>query len=151
MNVFLIILLILGGILVFFIPAIKESLTDTQMKHVKGRTYAFVKEKEYVDTEEGMALQSIVSVLEKDGIGPYSNSGLFKIRLIMNKTVPDLYKTMEYSDDNIKIMLKRIGIEENAHTKRAKMLNGNFYNSAHKWLQDQIPTNSSPNANVEQE
>ena len=137
MNAIIVILLILGGILVFFIPTIMESLTGTQMKHVGGRTYAFIKDKKFVNTEEGLSLQSIVSVLEKDGIGPYSDSGLFRIRLFMNQTVPDYHKTMDYTDENIKIMLKWIGIEENKHTKRDKMLDTNFYESAHKWLQDQ--------------
>ena len=151
MNTFLVVLLILGGILVFFVPVIMENLTGTRMKHVKGRTYAFVKEKKFIDTEEGMALQSIVAVLDKEGIGPYSDTGLFRIRLLMDKAVPDYHKTIKYTDDNIRTMLKWIGIEENNHTKREKVLDKNVYESAHNWFQEQAQMAKSSDINVEQE
>lgn len=61
----------------------------------------------------------IIDILDVKGYGPYGNYGLSEIKRWMNSGVlPDHMKTMEYTNENIKKMLKWLGIEENENSKR---------------------------------
>jgi len=118
MEVFLILFLIIGGIFVFFIPMIMSKATDTTMK-ISGRKVFIYKEPSFKETEEGKHLSMIVDFLDVKGYGPYSNYGFSEIRRWMNSgALPDHKKTMEYTNENIKKMLKWLGIEENDNSKR---------------------------------
>ena len=119
MNAILVILLVIGGIIVFFIPVIVGKATGSHIEHVKGRTYAIFKDKEFIDTAEGKALQNIVIQLDVMGFGPYSRFGINKIKTDMSQ-LPEHMRTLRYTDENIKIMLNWIGLEENEHTRRVK-------------------------------
>ena len=119
MNTLAVILLLIGGIVVFFIPMIVGKMTGTHMEHVKGRVWAIVKDEKFQDTEEARELQSIVFSLDAMGYGPYSRFGMMEIRSHMSK-LPKHIQTLSYTDDNIKLMLKWIGVEENEHTRRVK-------------------------------
>lgn len=116
MNVFLVIVLVIGGIFVFFIPMIMGKATGTSMK-ISGRKVFIYKEPRFEETVEGRELLIYVLVLEKQGYGPYSHFGMMQIRNHLSK-LPKHQQTLNYTNDNIKIMLKMIGIEENAHTRR---------------------------------
>jgi hypothetical protein len=118
MNAFLLVLLLIGGVLVFFIPMIMSKATDTTMK-ISGRKVFIYKEPSFKETEEGKHLSMIIDILDVKGYGPYSNYGLSEIKRWMNSGVlPDHMKTMEYTNENIKKMLKWLGIEENENSKR---------------------------------
>ena len=118
MNAFLLVLLLIGGVLVFFIPMIMSKATDTTMK-ISGRKVFIYKEPSFKETEEGKLLSMIIDILDVKGYGPYSNYGLSEIKRWMNSGVLlDHMKTMEYTNENIKKMLKWLGIEENENSKR---------------------------------
>ena len=53
------------------------------------------------------------------GFGPYSRFGINKIKTDMSQ-LPEHMRTLRYTDENIKIMLNWIGLEENEHTRRVK-------------------------------
>lgn len=118
MNAFLLILLLIGGVLVLFIPMIMSKATDTTMK-ISGRKVFIYKEPSFKETEEGKQLSMIVEILKSEEYGPYSKYGLSEIRNWMKSgIIRDYMQTREYTDENIKSMLKWIGVEENEYTRR---------------------------------
>lgn len=106
----------IGGVIVFFIPMIMEKTTGQTMK-ISGRKVMIYREPRFEETVEGRELLILVLVLEKQGYGPYSYYGIMEIRNHLSK-LPKHQQTLSYTNDNIKIMLRMIGIEENAHTRR---------------------------------
>jgi len=66
MNTFTVVLLLIGGVIVFFIPMIMEKTTG-QTKKISGRKVFLYKEPNFIDTEEGRTVKMAVGLNQRTG------------------------------------------------------------------------------------
>ena len=113
------VVIVLGIGFLFFFPAIMGKMTGTHLEHINGRIYAIVKDEKYDETEEAHTILMEVYLLDKEGYGPYSHYGLFRIGEALKK-LQSSGQTPNFTEKYTKDRLKLLDIKENEYTKRVK-------------------------------